>query len=118
MPPHDNRAPRRDPARPLTPEQAAAIRALGLKWRDEWRAEIAARAGKTNELANGHAVEVPAPRPPGRTKSATQAAAHFASAVARNEFGRFYWNDKQQVAMQESLKGGGRHRKSRMPQRA
>jgi hypothetical protein len=96
-------------ARPLTPEQAAAIRALGLTWRDEWRAEIAAHAGQ----ANGHAIEMPAPRLPRRTKSAQQAAAQFASAVARNEFGRFYWNDKLEEAMQESLKGGRRQRKLR-----
>ena len=113
MPSHDNRGARRHPARPLTPEQAAAIRALGLQWRDAWRAEVAARADKRNELANGHAVEAPAPRPPRRTKSAQQAAAQFASAVARNEFGRFYWSDTLQTAMTQSLKGGRRRRKSR-----
>ena len=102
----ENRRSRRYTDRPLTSEQAAAVRALGRKWRDEWRTEIAARAGK----ANGHAVELPAPRAP-RTKSAKQAAAQFAIAVARNEFGRFYWSDKLQGEMKGSLKGGKRLRK-------
>ena len=39
----EDRRSRRGTTRPLTSEQAAAVRALGLKWRDEWRAEIAAR---------------------------------------------------------------------------
>ena len=47
---HDSRRSHRPTGRPLTPEQAAAVRALALKWRDEWRAEIAAHAGN----ANGH----------------------------------------------------------------
>jgi len=108
-PDDEGRRSRRYTRRPLTSEQAAAVRTLGLKWRDEWRAEIAARTGK----ANGHAIEPPAPRPPRRTKSAKHAAAQFAIAVARNEFGRFYWSDKLQGAMKQSLKGGRRHRRLR-----
>ena len=104
---NEDRRSRRDTSRPLTSEQAAAVRALGLKWRDEWRAEIAARASK----ANGHAIELPTPRPPRRMKSAKQAAAQFAIAVARDEFGRFYWSDKLQGEMKGSLKGGKQHRK-------
>jgi hypothetical protein len=103
----EDRRSRRDTSRPLTSEQAAAVRALGRKWRDEWRADIAARAGK----ANGHPTGPPTPTPPRRTKSAKHAAAQFAIAVARDEFGRFYWSDKLQGAMKESLRGGRRHRK-------
>ena len=108
MPSHDNRRSHRPTGRPLTPEQAAAVRALALKWRDEWRAEIAAHAGN----ANGHNDKVPAPQILRRTKSEKAAAAQFAIAVARNEFGRFYWSDKLQGAMTESLKGERRKRKS------
>jgi hypothetical protein len=107
MPSHNDRGARRHTARPLTPEQAAAIRALGLKWRDEWRAEIAARAGKTN----GHTIKVPTALR--RAKSEKAATAQFAIAVARNEFGQFYWSDKLQGAMAESLKDERRRRKSR-----
>jgi hypothetical protein len=109
---NENRRSRRHTVRPLTSEQAAAIRTLGRKWRDEWRADMAARAGK----ANGHATELPVPRPPHRTKSAQHAAAQFAIAVARNEFGRFYWSDKLQGAMKESLTGGRRRKNSRKPE--
>jgi hypothetical protein len=104
----DNRRSQRAAGRLLTPEQMAALRALALAWRDEWRAEVAARAGK----ANGHAIKAPAAAPH-RTKSEKAAAAQFATAVARNEFGRFYWSDKLQGAMSESLKGEGRKGKSR-----
>jgi hypothetical protein len=106
MPFHDHKGSRRRAVRPLTAEQAAAIRALGLQWRDEWRADIAGRAG----TANGHAVDTPAPRPPRPAKRAGHSAAQFAAAIARDAFGRFYWNEKQQEALAHSLKNGRRKR--------
>jgi hypothetical protein len=99
MPSHQHPRPRRHPARPLTPAEAAAIRALGLQWRDAWRAEIAAGA----DAANGHAIGTPAPRP---RKPAKDGAAQFAAAVARDAFGRFYWNQTQQDALANSLRNG------------
>ena len=99
MPSHEHKRSRRQPVRPLTPAEAAAIRALGLQWRDEWRAEVAAGA----DAANGHVIGTPAPRP---RKPAKDGAAQFAAAVARDAFGRFYWNQTQQDALANSLRNG------------
>jgi hypothetical protein len=106
MPSHEHRRPRRPPERPLTPEQAANIRALARQWRDAWRAEVAAGDRKTN----GHAVALPTPRP---AKKAGDHAARFAAAVARDAFGRFYWSEQQQGAPIDALKGGRRKRRGR-----
>jgi hypothetical protein len=99
MPSHEHPRSRRHPVRPLTTAEAAAIRALGLQWRDEWRADFAARNGATN----GHAIDTQAPRP---RKPAKDGAAQFAAAVARDAFGRFYWNQTQQEALANSLRNG------------
>jgi len=69
------------------PAAAALGRAImwarALKWRDEWQAEMAARQAKVN----GGVTEGRAPR------SAKQNGdAQFAAAIARNAFGRFYWD--------------------------
>jgi hypothetical protein len=110
MPSHEHPRSRRHPVRPLTPAEAAAIRALGLQWRDDWRAEIAARNGATS----GHAIGASAPRP---RKPAKDAAAQFAAAVARDEFGRFYWNQTQQEALANSLRNGRPKRPGHGPKR-
>jgi hypothetical protein len=106
MPSHEHPRSRRHPVRPLTAAEAAAIRALGLQWRDDWRAEIAAGA----DAANGHAIGTPAPRPHKPTKDG---AAQFAAAVARDAFGRFYWNQTQQEALANSLRNGRTKRPGR-----
>src|SRR5258708_7386914 len=95
---HEHLRSRRHPVRPLTPAEAA-VRALGLEWRDGWGAEIAAGA----DAANGHAADAPAPR---QRKRAKDTAAQFAAAVARDAFGRFYWNQTQQDALANSLRNG------------
>ena len=76
----------------------AAAHEQTLKWREAWRDEVKARA-----RANGREVLLrpacPAERPVRRT-------AHFASALARAEFGRFYWSDKQAAQLAEELRKG------------
>jgi hypothetical protein len=111
MPSHEHRRSRRQPPIDLRrPEDIALGHAIMLarvlRWREEWQAEMAARRGEAPHKPNGHAV---APRSPRRD----DATSRFAGAVARNELGRFYWSDKLQGAMNESLKGGKRHRKPR-----
>jgi hypothetical protein len=99
MPSNEHPRSRRHPVRPLTPAEVAAIRALGLQWRDEWRANVAAGT----IAANGHTHGTAAPRP---RKPAKDTAAQFAAAVARDAFGRFYWNQTQQEVLANSLRNG------------
>ena len=110
MPSHEHRRSRRQaPVDSRPPEEIALSRAIGLarvlRWREEWQAEMAARAaGKANQV-NGHAAQPAMPRPPRR---ADGTAAQFAGAVARSELGWFYWSSAQADALSAA-------RKSRMP---
>jgi len=104
--PHEHRRLRREaPVDTRTPEEIALGRAIMLarvlRWREEWRAEMAARAGEGPRKANGHAAE---PKMPRMAKRADGAAGHFAGAVARNELGRFYWSGQQEEALAEARK--------------
>jgi len=69
------------------PAAAALGRAImwarALRWRDEWRCEMAARDAKANGGTAKHRE---------RRTAKLNRDAKFASAVARNEFGRFYWD--------------------------
>jgi hypothetical protein len=96
---HDHKRRRFASAKALTPEQAAAIRRLVCGWRDDWRAEIAAHNGAA---ANGSAPrrEGKSPRP---AKTQQAGAAKFATAIARDEFGRFYWSGKQARQLAQAL---------------
>ena len=104
MPSHEHRRSRRQaPVDSRPPEEVALGRAIGLartlRWREEWQAEMAARAAGKPDKMNGHAAP-PMPRPPRRPSDA-----QFAGAVARNELGRFYWSDAQEDALAAALKG-------------
>jgi hypothetical protein len=104
MPPHEHRRSRREaPVDTRAPEDMALARAIMLarvlKWREEWQAEIAARGGQEAGKANGHAATPRMRRMPRRTDDSAN---HFAGAVARNEFGRFYWNGQQEEALAEA----------------
>ena len=88
MPPHAHRRSRRAiPVDSRLPEEQALARAIllakVLRWREEWRAAMAAKV-------NGHATAPARPSRPARSD-----AAKFAASVARNELGRFYWDTKQ-----------------------
>jgi hypothetical protein len=87
------------PVRTLTPEQPANF----ITWRDEWRAEVAARRGGANhnEFAKPKSAASLPPARPERSK-----AANFAAAIARNEFGRFYWNGKLARQLAQTLAAG------------
>ena len=88
------------------PEEIALSRAImlarTLRWREEWQAEIAARAAAKADKASGHAADPARPRPPRR---ANGTASDFADAVARNELGRFYWSGAQEDALAAARKG-------------
>jgi hypothetical protein len=86
----------RPPIRILTP-------ANFIKWRDEWRAEMESRRGGTNH--NGFAKPKPALSPrPARPERRNRA--NFATAIARNQFGRFYWSGKLARQLAETLASG------------
>lgn len=87
------------PARNLSPEQAAALRKRTMQWREEWRAEVSARRGEAN--GHGRAARGPKVTPAGK-KRAT--GGQFAAAVARQEFGRFYWNGKLAGQLASAMK--------------
>ena len=69
-------------SRPWSARELANVRKLGRQWREEWQAEKAGRAARSD----GSAASEPKPT----SKSA--AGQGFAAAIARAEFGRFYWN--------------------------
>jgi hypothetical protein len=101
MPSHEHRRSRRQaPVDSRPPEEIALSRAIALartlRWREEWQAEMAARATRKVDMVNGHAAQPAMPRSPRR---ADGTAAQFAGAVARNELGRFYWSDAQEEAL-------------------
>ena len=84
---HGHRGSRRrlGPVRKASAEELAAVRKLGLMWREDWRAQKARPA----ETANG----VPAAASKGaRRESKAAGGGSFAEGIARAEFGRFYWN--------------------------
>ena len=107
---------RQAPANSRPPEEIALTRAImlarTLRWREEWQAEMAARAARKADKANGHAAEPVRPRPPRR---ADGTAAQFAGAVARNELGRFYWSGAQEDALAAARKGRKPKRMPRKP---
>jgi hypothetical protein len=89
---HDNRRPhKRPPVRRPTPEQMAAAHEEALKWRDRWRAEMAAP-------------------PQTKPKHAANGIARFAKALARAEFGRFYWSDALTRQLTNGLRKAKRKR--------
>jgi hypothetical protein len=79
------------PVRSLAPKEAAALFGLAIEWRDKWRVEVVARKGMASQ--NGVAKPNSAVSPWRATPERTEAA-KFATAIARHEFGRFYWNGK------------------------
>lgn len=91
----------RCPARLMSPEEAAVLLGRALEWRDEWRAEVATRQGVALDPQ-------PSDAPPARNN-----AARFAAAIARHEFGRFYWNGRLARQLAAAVKGGSTGRRSR-----
>ena len=94
---HEHRRSRRPAPVEHAPDPAAAaltraiMLAHVLRWREEWQAEMAARAAKREGgNANGRMIIEQAPRP-----RRDGNAAHFAAGIARSEFGRFYWDQKR-----------------------
>jgi hypothetical protein len=69
----------------LSPEELAAAHERALRWREEWRDDVAGREGGMN----GYPALPPALRPPVQDGKPS---AQFATAIARAEFGRFYWS--------------------------
>jgi len=107
MPSHEHRRSRRQaPVDLRPPEEIALSRAImlarTLRWREEWQAEIAARAARKADQANGHAASPAISR---SSRRADGTAAEFAGAVARNELGRFYWGEAQEDALAAARKG-------------
>jgi hypothetical protein len=75
-----------------------------IRWRDEWRAEVAAaRHGEANRngFAKPKSAVLRRPARPDRSE-----AAKFATAMARDEFGRFYWNGKLARQLAQALAAG------------
>jgi hypothetical protein len=94
----------------LTPQQTAAAHEEAIEWRDAWRAEQAARRSngapiepvaspvlhKDDKQADNEAEKR-------AEKLAKEQAARFAAALARVEFGRFFWNDQLAGQVAKSL---------------
>jgi hypothetical protein len=101
---HEHRGSRRrlDPIRKESAEELAAIRKLGLTWRETWRAE---KAGPI-ETANGQAA---AASTPSQRDSKSTGGSSFAEGIARAEFGRFYWNAKLERALRAARGPGTKH---------
>jgi hypothetical protein len=87
------------PARALTPAQPANF----IRWRDEWRAEVAARLSEANDNGFAEPKSAVLPRP---ARSGRSNAAKFATAITRNEFGRFYWDKKLARQLAQALAAG------------
>jgi hypothetical protein len=99
-----HRGSRRSPViyRRPSAEEVAAVSALGRQWRDEWRAAQAANhepAVTPNVPASDRAM-------PAREASARK---DFATAIARAEFGRFYWDERRTLAANGSKRAKRRH---------
>ena len=98
-----------------TAAQSDAYRRLVREWRDEWRTEMAARHGEadggrasrpTPGASPKRASMPPAAKPENR-KPQRPEAAKFAAAIARDAFGRFYWNGKQAMQLAEAVNPKG-----------
>jgi hypothetical protein len=87
----------------LTPQHATVRQDLAVIWRDEWRAEVACRGGFRFVKAK----LAVSPRAVSQERDKT---ASFATAIARDEFGRFYWNGKLARQLAETLIGGAQKR--------
>jgi hypothetical protein len=74
-----------------TPAQLASVHKLALAWRDAWRREVAAGAGATGERGEAPVRAVPRRR----SKDEATRRAEFASAIARDELGRHYWDGRK-----------------------
>jgi hypothetical protein len=85
----------------LTPQQQAAAFERALEWRREWRTEIAARV---NGHANARHQPAEAVEPKPRPATDKREAAKFAAAIARAEFGRFYFDDERERPAAQRLK--------------
>jgi hypothetical protein len=75
--------------------------AIFIRWRDEWRAEAAAALrgeASDNGFAKPKSTVLQRPARPDRSE-----AAKFATAIARDEFGRFYWNGKLARQLAQAL---------------
>lgn len=70
---------RRPQARPLTPRERAGLYRAALQYRAELRAQAAADGEKALAAAQP------------QTDDAADRRARYAAAIARAEFGRFYW---------------------------
>lgn len=87
---------RSDTIQQWSAQESAAIRELGRKSRDAWRAEKAERT----EATNGPAAPDARTAQPER-KLATNA--DFAAGIARAEFGRFYWNAPRERPLKAAM---------------
>jgi hypothetical protein len=96
---HGHRKSGRRPAQRdwLTPEQHAAAFAQALTWRQRWRDEMVARNREED------AEKIQTVKRPRQTNGLDRA--KFAAAVARAEFGRFYWDGRK-----DRLSANGRKR--------
>ena len=74
-----------------TPLQIAWARADALLWRAVVRAEVAAEAKMGETYKAAASKPEPSPKPANPT---AEERALFAAAIARAEFGRFYWSEK------------------------
>jgi hypothetical protein len=91
--------------RVLSQEQPANF----IRRRDEWRAEVSAAGGEANNNGFARPKSAVLQRPARQERSK---AANFATAMARDEFGRFYWNSKLAGQLAQALAAGPQGRRA------
>jgi hypothetical protein len=97
---HDQRRLRRQLS-VRSPEEIAEAYERALRWREDWRAEVADRDGGVSNRS----VASPAPRPAKQKQGQDgKPSAQFAAAIARAELGRFYWKGPQAASRPANLK--------------
>jgi hypothetical protein len=96
--------PDHEPVRKPTAAELANLHKLAVEWRNEWRAKTSCRdmePARTVRVAQQPRRRKPVPP--------TRGDAAFATAIARAEFGRFYWNEaldgRLKAAMERSRDG-------------
>jgi hypothetical protein len=99
---HGHRGSGRRPHTPaIAPDADPAAFERALRWRGEWRAEIAGDFPTNGSAANESAER---PNKARFKKKADHDRARFAAAIARAEFGRFYWDKRHNQPQEKKVK--------------